>query len=195
VAPCNGIVVEILTLEAMGSILTAVATIALVILLWRTIKQFEATVRVSEIQTKYRFRPWIGPNNSIKPIPSNKNGKHKFDVGIKNFGEIPAAEVHVHYKIDTKLITKEDLNQNDVDHFNLGPMLPNMEKHYWFFIDSELIQKAKEGKEQIFTGVFFEYQVAGNKNGYGMISQYIPESDSFIHKQMWVDTHDDLSRP
>jgi len=58
------------SIEAIGSIATAVATIALVILLYRTVKQFEATVEVSRIQTEYRFRPWIGHSGAI-----NKNRK------------------------------------------------------------------------------------------------------------------------
>jgi len=61
--------VDLVFLQAIGGIATAVATIALVIILFRTVKQLEATVVVSKVQTEYRFRPWIGPNNSIKVLP------------------------------------------------------------------------------------------------------------------------------
>jgi len=40
----------------IASIATAVATIALVFVLWKTIKQFEATVQLSRVQTEFRLR-------------------------------------------------------------------------------------------------------------------------------------------
>ena len=57
-------------IEVWAQMATAAATIALVILLFLTVKQFEAQVEVSRIQTEFRFRPWIGPTGTIK-----KNGK------------------------------------------------------------------------------------------------------------------------
>jgi len=65
-------------------------------------------------------------------------------------------------------------------------MLPNMEKHYWFFIDSELIQKAKEAKIKIFIALYFEYPITEGTSGYGMISEYNSKMNSFIHRDMWV---------
>ncbi|TLY06403.1 MAG: hypothetical protein E6K83_08485 [Thaumarchaeota archaeon] len=62
-----------------------------------------------------------------------------------------------------------------------------MEKHYWFFIDSDLIEKSREGKEDLFISLYFEYKFAEVVSGYGMISQFEPNSDGFIHKEMWVD--------
>jgi len=78
-----------ISIEAITAILTAIATIALVILLWRTLKQFESTAQLSRLQSEYRFRPWVGPINSIKYLKT-QDGKYQFDIGIKNFGEIPA---------------------------------------------------------------------------------------------------------
>ena len=57
---------EIEALGVIGTLATAVATIVLVYLLWRTIKQVEATVKLSKVQTEFRFRPWIGPVNKIQ---------------------------------------------------------------------------------------------------------------------------------
>jgi len=51
--------VDLAIIEAIGALGTAAATIALVILLYRTVKQLEATVNLSKIQTDYRFRPWV----------------------------------------------------------------------------------------------------------------------------------------
>ncbi len=183
--------VELATIEAIGVLGTAAATIALVLLLYRTVKQLEATVSLSKIQTDYRFRPWIGPLNSIKAMPP-KEGKNQYDCTIKNYGEIPAQYVKAYCKIDTKLMERDVFKTDPGKTFDLGPLLPNMEKHYWIFIDSQLIKKAKEGSEKVYSALYFEYPVAGGKSGYGMISEYDPKNDGFIHKDMWVQSPNDL---
>lgn len=175
-------------LEAAASVGTAIATIALVFLLYRTIKQMEATVHLSRVQTEYRFRPWVGPSNSINESEKSINGKRQFEIGIKNYGEIPAEYVNAYFKLSNSFLSKNDIKIKDLECFNLGPLLPNMEKHYWFFIDSELLQKAKDGAFKFFTIIYFEYPVSGGKSGYGMISEYNPKTNEFIHKEMWVDT-------
>jgi hypothetical protein len=185
--------IDVAVLETVGVLGTAAATIALVILLYRTVKQLEATVNLSKIQTDYRFRPWIGPLNSIKPLPPNGNS-NQYDCTIKNYGEIPAQNVKAYCKIDTKLMDRNIFKSNPGKTFNLGPLLPNMEKHYWIFIDSALIKKAKEGTETIFSALYFEYPVSGGNSGYGMISQYDPKNDSFIHNDMWVESPNDLPK-
>ena len=47
-----------------------------------------------------------------------------------------------------------------VDKFTLGPLLPNMEKRYWLLLDSALMQKVKEGRGQLFTTVYFSYEIS-----------------------------------
>jgi hypothetical protein len=178
--------VEHVSIEAWAAIATAVATMALVFLLWRTIKQFEATVEVSRIQTEYRFRPWIGPVDGIKKMDHSINEKCQFDIGIKNYGELPAAGVTAKFKMNTSILKREDTQSSDLETFDLGPMLPNMEKHYWFFIEPELWKKALEGKEKLFTILYFEYETAGAKSGYGMISEYNSSSQNFVHRDMWI---------
>ena len=180
-------------LETVGVLGTAAATIALVVLLYRTVKQLEATVNLSKIQTDYRFRPWIGPLNSIEPFPPNGNS-NRYDCTIKNYGEIPAQSVKVYCKISTKLMERDNFKSNLGESFDLGPLLPNMEKHYWISIDSELMKKAKEGNEKIFSALFFEYPVSGGNSGYGMISEYVPQNDGFIHRDMWVESPNDLPK-
>lgn len=179
-------------LQSFGSLATAVASVIIVFLLWRTVKQMEANVALSKVQTEHRFRPWVGPSNSIKYLGSSNDleqkEKHQFDVLIKNFGELPANNVTAMFKMSTELIGKDSLqNLTWDDKFSLGPLLPNMEKHYWFFVDFESIQKVKENKIQIFVILYFEYEAVGKKNGYGMISKYDPNVNGFIHKDMWVD--------
>jgi hypothetical protein len=172
-------------LTVVGSLGTAIATIVLVILLWKTIKQFETTATLSRIQTEFRFRPWIGPVNSIKSI-GEADGKNQFSVTVKNYGELPATYMKASFKMDTEMMNKDILNSEKIDKFDLGPMLPNMEKHYWFFIDSDLIEKAKKGETKIFIILFFAYPLTDGTSGYGMISEYNPKMDGFMHKDMWV---------
>jgi len=178
-------VAEIEILAVIGSLATAAATIVLVLLLWRAVKQMEITVKLGRVQTEFRFRPWIGPVNSINEV-GEVEGKTQFDVTVKNYGEIPAKYLKASFKVDTEMMSKDVLNSEKIDKFNLGPMLPNMEKHYWFFIDSELIQKAKDGKTKIFIALNFEYPTTEEKSGYGMISEYNPKTNGFIHRDMWV---------
>jgi len=178
-------VVEIEILGVIGSLATAAATIVLVILLWRAIKQMEVTVKLSKVQTEFRFRPWIGPINVIEAM-GEVEGKTQFDVTLKNYGELPAEYLKASFKVDTEIMSKEAINSEKIDKFNLGPMLPNMEKHYWFFIDSKLIQKAKEGKTKIFIALYFEYPTMEETGGYGMISEYNTKTNGFVHRDMWV---------
>ena len=178
-------------LETLGSLATAVASVILVFLLWSTVKQMEYTVKLSKIQTEHRFRPWIGPEGSITHLNTTKEGVHKFDVVIKNFGELPASNVTAFYKLKNKMIDKSEITKTNVDHkFNLGPLLPNMEKHYWFSINSDLIKKTINEETQIFIALFFGYESMGKPSGYGMISQYDSKTNTFVHKDMWVDTAD-----
>jgi len=174
-------------LEQVASVIEAFATIALVFLLWHTVKQMTHTVNLHRIQAEYHLRPWIGPQSSIKLLNQNADGRYQFDISIKNYGELPSLDVIVSYKLKNKLIARNETKQDSIHTFNLGPMLPNMEKHYWFFIDSALIEKSREGKEDLFISLYFEYKFAEAVSGYGMISQFEPNTDGFIHKEMWVD--------
>jgi hypothetical protein len=175
-----------ISIEAWAAIISALANVALVVLLWRTIKQFESTVEVSRIQTEFRFRPWIGPVNNIKKLEHSINQKCQFDIGIKNYGELPASGVTAKFKMDTKMLKREELQSGDVETFDLGPLLPNMEKHYWFFIEPDLWKKALEGKEKLYTILYFEYPLESGKSGYGMISEYNQSSQNFVHRDMWI---------
>jgi len=178
---------DLTTIEQLSSIGTAVGTIALVFLFWKTIQQLGETVKLSRIQSIHRFRPWIGPLNSIEFMSTNQ-GRQQFSITLKNYGEIPASNVVAMFMMKNEMITRDTLkNSNGTDSFNLGPLLPNMEKRYWFFIDSDLIQKAKDGNAQIFISLYFAYEHPGGKSGYGMVSQFEPKINGFVHKDMWVD--------
>lgn len=178
---------DLTTIEQLSSIGTAVGTIALVFLFWKTIQQLQETVKLSRIQSIHRFRPWIGPLNSIEFMSTNQ-GRQQFSITLKNYGEIPASNVVAMFMMKNEKMTRDALkNSNGTDNFNLGPLLPNMEKRYWFFIDSDLVQKAKDGNAQIFISLYFAYEHPGGKSGYGMVSQFEPKINGFVHKDMWVD--------
>ena len=98
---------------SIGTIGTAFATIALVILLYKAIKQMESTVHLSKLQSEFRFRPWVGPNGAIKELSVNSNNQYQFDIGIKNFGEIPAEYVVAYSKQDSQLIKKSELKLDE----------------------------------------------------------------------------------
>ena len=176
-----------LDIAAIGSIATAMATIALVILLYRTVKQLEATVEVSRIQTEYRFRPWIGHIGAIKKMETTINDDCQFDITVKNFGELPAPGVSAKFMFSEKMLTRDTIKSETVDSFDLGPMLPNMEKHFWFFIPNDVWKDVQDEKSKIFIGLFFEYSASGQKSGYGMLSEYNQSAKNFIHKDMWID--------
>ena len=82
----------------------------------------------------------------------------------------------------------DSINSSTVSSYDLGPVMPTMEKHYWFFIDSDLWQKASTGSVSLYTALYFEYDHSGKPNGYGMLSEYNPSAKNFIHKDMWIDS-------
>jgi len=38
----------------------------IVILLWKTVKDFAELAKVSKLQTQVRFRPWVGPSGGFE---------------------------------------------------------------------------------------------------------------------------------
>ncbi len=172
----------------IGSIGTAIGTVALVFLFWKTMKQLEETVKLSKIQSNYRFRPWVGPISAIQQIGTTPDGRDQFSVTVKNYGEIPASSVTAKFTVKDQVLTKDVLKNSDgINSFNLGPLLPNMEKRYWFFIDSNLIKKVREGNSQVYILLYFTYEHHGGNSGYGLISRFDGASNSFVHTDMWVD--------
>jgi len=107
---------------------------------------------------------------------------------MKNYGEIPASNLIAKFIMKTEPFTKEILKKPELfNSFDLGPLLPNMEKRYWFFIDSDLIKKVKNGDGQVFIALYFTYGHRGGNSGYGTISQYDGTTNMFVHKEMWID--------
>jgi hypothetical protein len=177
------------------SIATLIVESLIVILLYRTVKDYAEVAKLSRVEVKQRFRPWVGPSNGIEFIRS-MDGKEQFAIAIKNFGEIAATNVVAMSSEGNGMPSSKDIlitsssshdSSSKIDKFILGPLLPNMEKRYWLFLDSALMQKVREGNGQLFTTVYFSYEFSGGKAGYGMISQFDTKTGAFVHKDMWVD--------
>ena len=161
-----------------------------VILLWKTVKDFAELAKVSKLQTEVRFRPWVGPSGGFELLREDE-GKKQYSIAMKNFGEVPASNVIVSCTIsDTKpdkSTSMESSKENVNNQFHIGPLLPGMEKRYWVFIDDESYRKTIEGSSNIFIFIYFSYVYAGGKSGYGMISQLDSKTNNFVHRDMWID--------
>ncbi|MGI0057484.1 MAG: hypothetical protein ACREAK_08955 [Nitrosarchaeum sp.] len=166
--------------------LTGIGTIVLAFALIRTFRHLEASTRMSKIETEYRLRPWIGPTSGIKKMDASINGHSQFSISIKNFGDLPASYVKAKSIASITPLTKESLKEL-LTEFNLGPLLPHMEKSYWFFIETDMWEKVSVGDEPLYVALYFEYQSLSGSNGYGSISEYNKNSQMFVHKEMWID--------
>ena len=114
------------------------------------------------------------------------NGDIQFSITVKNFGDLPASGVKAKPIVFTKPLSKESLKVQ-LSEFNLGPLLPHMEKSYWFFADHSMWDNVLNGTTPMFIAIYFEYPSVTGSNGYGMISEYNTNSQIFINKEMWID--------
>ena len=48
---------------------------AVVVLLWRTVKDFAELAKVSKLQTQVRFRPWVGPSGGFEFLRDDNDKK------------------------------------------------------------------------------------------------------------------------
>jgi hypothetical protein len=163
---------------------------AVVVLLWKTVKDFAELAKVSKLQTQVRFRPWIGPSGGFEFLRDD-NDKKQYAIAMKNFGEVPASNVIVTSTIsDTKpdkLSVLDSSKQAGASEFHIGPLLPGMEKRYWVFVENESYRKTMDGTSNLFVFIYFTYLYSGGKSGYGMISQLDSKTNNFVHREMWLD--------
>lgn len=75
-------------------ILAVLLEIGIVILLWKTVKDFAELAKVSKLQTEVRFRPWVGPSGGFEFLRDDSD-KKQYSIAMKNFGEVPASNVIV----------------------------------------------------------------------------------------------------
>jgi len=166
---------------------TGIGTVVLAVALIKTFKHMTAVTKMTSIETEYRLRPWIAPTGPIKKMEKSISDDCQFDITIKNYGELPASAVTAKFVKSTEPLTRESFQSNDVNSYDLGPVMPTMEKHYWFFIDTETWKKADSGSESLHIGLYFEYNHAGKKSSYGMLSKYNSTTKNFVHKDMWIE--------
>jgi hypothetical protein len=163
---------------------------AVVVLLWKTVKDFAELAKVSKLQTEVRFRPWVGPSGGFEFLRDD-NDKKQYAIAMKNFGEVPASNVIVTCTISEikpdKTSVLDGSKQDGVSEFHIGPLLPGMEKRYWVFIENERYKKAIEGASNLFVFIYFSYFYSGGKSGYGMISELDSKTNNFVHREMWID--------
>jgi len=179
--------VDITLVDQLVSIGSGIATIIVIYFLWKAVKQMDESVKVGRVQLQYRFRPWIGPSSGIEVMGTTPEGKQQFVIKLKNYGEIPASNVVAKFTMKNEEPARDILKNSElIDSFNLGPLLPNMEKRYWFFIDADLLRRTKENTE-VFVALYFAYEFAAGKSGYGMISHFDPNANAFVHIDMWAD--------
>jgi hypothetical protein len=176
------------------SVATLVVEAIIVVLLYRTVRDYAEVAKLSRVEVKQRFRPWIGPSTGKVEFVRSTDGKEQYSIAIKNFGEIAATNVIAMSNKGNDMPSTRDIrirssddSSSKFDKFTIGPLLPNMEKHYWLSLDSALLQKVKDDNSQLFTMVYFSYEFPGGKAGYGMISQFDAKTGTFLHKDMWVD--------
>jgi hypothetical protein len=163
---------------------------AVVVLLYKTVKDFAELAKVSKLQTQVRFRPWVGPSGGFEFLRDD-NDKKQYSIAMKNFGEVPATNVIVTSMIsDTKpdkSSALEGSKQSGASEFHIGPLLPGMEKRYWVFIENERYKKTMDGISNLFVFIYFSYFYSGGKSGYGMISELDSKTNNFVHREMWID--------
>jgi hypothetical protein len=171
-------------------ILAVLLEVGIVILLWKTVKDFAELAKVSKLQTEVRFRPWVGPSGGFEFLRDDSD-KKQYSIAMKNFGEVPASNVIVTSTLsDTKPDKSSVLDGSKPDgasEFHIGPLLPGMEKRYWVFIENERYRKTMEGTSNLFVFIYFSYVYSGGKSGYGMISQLDSKTNNFVHREMWID--------
>ena len=186
----SGSPITLTVINEYFEILAVFLEIGIVILLWKTVKDFAELAKVSKLQTEVRFRPWVGPSGGFEFLRDDSD-KKQYSIAMKNFGEVPASNVIVTSTLsDTKpdkLSVLDGSKPDGASEFHIGPLLPGMEKRYWIFIENERYRKTMEGASNLFVFIYFSYVFSGGKSGYGMISQLDSKTNNFVHREMWID--------
>jgi hypothetical protein len=70
--------VTVEALEKYIAVVAGIAEIIIVILLWKTVKDFAELAKVSKLQTQVRLRPWIGPSGNIQHVRDDSENSMQF---------------------------------------------------------------------------------------------------------------------
>src|SRR6266498_277492 len=90
----NGNPYSILVVKDYFEIAGVFLDVGVILLLWKTVKDFAELAKVSKLQTEVRFRPWVGPNGGFEFLREDGD-KKQYSITMKNFGEVPASNVIV----------------------------------------------------------------------------------------------------
>ena len=154
------------------------------ILFSRTFRDVQKTTELIKLES----RPWVGPVSGDILSESRIYNKEKFLIKIKNFGGTPAKNVTVNFITqDHKLNREKTKKSQDIENDNLGSLLPSMETSYWFYIDSDKMQKARSNSTEVYIGLYISYDFEKKKNGYGIIGHFDSHENDFVKTEMWED--------
>ena len=150
----------------------------------RNIRNVRITIHLTELQV----RPWVGPVDSGIVLKSTSSeGKEKYIIKIKNFGMTKTKNVTANFIIQDHKFNRENVIDSPNDRLDLGPLHPEMEKDYWFYVDSDTMQQARINHSQIFVGIHISYEAQEDSNGYGLMYQYNNQTDVFDRIETWDD--------
>jgi len=172
------------TIEQVSIVYGSIALALMAFFISKTYNKVKKTVKIINLQSQ----PWVGPSDgNILSDPNPPSGKEKFIIKLKNFGELQSQNTTIHFLKKNQVISKDDLNRPNVDRTNLGSLLPEMETRYWFYMDSDEMQKARKNTAQVFIGIYISYEFSGGKNGYGLIGHFDSHEEGFVKTEMWED--------
>ena len=150
----------------------------------RNINNVRNIIHLTELQV----RPWVGPIDSSTVLKSTlSNDKAKYVIKIKNFGKTKTKNVTVNFLIQDHKFNRKTIINSPNESLDLGPLHPEMEKDYWFYIDSNKTQQAKNNHTQIFIGIYISYEAQEVSNGYGLMYHYNNQSNVFDRIETWDD--------
>jgi len=169
-------------IEQIATILGMFALVGMAVLVSMEISHGKIHNKIEKLSGN----PSIGAiNNTL--FGTKLNNKEKFIIKLKNFGETPAKAVTVYFTLQNKTPTKEKLYDNKENDLDLGPMLPFMEKSYWFYMDSDEMQKVRKNEEQNYACFFISYESEDRKYQYGIVYKYDSHEDGFVKTEIWED--------
>jgi len=174
---------ELKTIEQIAIIFGEAALVVMTFLIWKEI----AHIREAFHFTKLHSRPWVGPSDGKISRDKDSKNKEKYVIKIKNFGKSPAKNVTVNFIVQDQKLSRGSVKNSHGDKFSLGPLLPEMEKNYWFYIDSDKMQKARSNAADVYIGLYISYELLHGKNGYGMIGHFDSHENDFVKTEMWED--------
>jgi len=169
--------------KEIAMILGMFSLVGMAVVIWKEISHLKKSTFLKKLSSM----PSVATHGNIITIPNSDSKKEKFSVKIKNFGETPADNVSGHFITKDHTISRGSVENSQDNQVNMGPLLPNMEASYWFYIDSDKMQKARSNAADVYIGLYISYDFETKKNGYGMIGHFDSHENDFVKTEMWED--------